>query len=92
MKGVVVTKISASRRSGRLKRVLVNFIFLPIRSGLWGFSAFFTILLISKYLGYSLGTLKTFNVDIQDIYLSMLGFVLVFLIKVLENFNDREES
>ncbi|MFA4922749.1 MAG: hypothetical protein WC557_00975 [Ignavibacteriaceae bacterium] len=66
---------------------LLKYIFYPIRAGLFGFSLFFTTIFISKYLGYIVKNSPEFIIDINDVILSLLGFILLWLIKFLENFN-----
>lgn len=66
-------------------RILLIYIFYPIRSGLFGFSLFFTTIFISKYIGYFVNNTEEFYIDMNDVILSLLGFVLLWLIKLLEN-------
>lgn len=68
---------------------LLRFFLIPFRSGLLGFSTFFSILLVTKLLGFLLGTREVFNIDMEDLLLSMVGFILVFLIRLLENFKEK---
>ena len=68
---------------------LLNYVFQPIKSGIIGFSTFFTILILTKLLSYFIGTRDLFSVDIEDVLLSSIGFVLVFLIRLLENFKEK---
>lgn len=62
-----------------------KYFLIPIQSGLFGFAAFFTTVIIAKYFGSFFQSFE-FAIDIEDVYLSSLGFFLVFLIKILENF------
>ncbi|MDP3150680.1 MAG: hypothetical protein Q8N83_16290 [Ignavibacteria bacterium] len=64
---------------------LLRYVFYPLRAGLFGFSLFFTTIFISKYVGYLVKNTKTFTIDINDVVLSLLGFILLGLIKLLEN-------
>ncbi|MCL5030356.1 MAG: hypothetical protein M1480_15200 [Bacteroidetes bacterium] len=66
-----------------------NFIFQPFRSGVFGFISFFLVLITAKYLGYLIGSHDSFQIDSDDFLLSILGFILVFLIKFLENFKEK---
>lgn len=65
--------------------LLSDYILKPAASGLYGFAAFFLIIVISKFLGSLIGTVKGFQVDISDISLSFLGFFFIFLITLLKN-------
>lgn len=69
-----------------------KFIIKPTAAGLYGFSSFFLIILVSKYLGTLIGSVATFKVDISDVQLSFLGFFLVFLIDLLKNFQERKSA
>ena len=71
-------------------KLLVNYVLNPIKSGIFGFSAFFSILLITKLFSYWIGTYNEFTIDLDDVLLSVIGFILVFLIKFLENFKQEE--
>jgi len=64
---------------------LLRFIYYPLRAGLFGFSLFFTTIFISKYVGYLVKNTQIFKIDINDVILSLLGFILLGLIKFLEN-------
>ncbi len=65
--------------------VKFNFYFLqPLSSGLFGFALFFTILIITKLLASFLNS-GPFFIDFDDVILSLIGFILMFLIKLLEN-------
>lgn len=87
--------VNAAKETSGIKPVngnlMGNYVFNPIRSGLFGFAAFFSILLVTKLISYWIGTTSEFVVDIDDVLLSSIGFILVFLIKFLENFNNNED-
>jgi hypothetical protein len=72
--------------------ILLAYIFYPIRAGLFGFSLFFTTICISKYIGYLVKNSQEFSVDINDVILSLLGFVLLWLIKLLENLKSTSQK
>ncbi len=67
-----------------------NYIWAPIRAGIFGFAMFFTILLAVKLFSYIIGTYSFFAIELTDLALSSIGFVLLFLIRELENFKDNE--
>ncbi len=62
-----------------------TFFIEPVSNGLFGFALFFTILLLTKGLASILGIQKVFTIDFDDVILSSIGFILLFLIKLLEN-------
>jgi len=73
-------------------RVLLTYIYYPIRAGLFGFTLFFTTIFISKYAGYLVKNSREFSVDINDVILSLLGFVLLWLIKFLDNLKPASQK
>ncbi|MCH7826455.1 MAG: hypothetical protein IIC75_00540 [Bacteroidetes bacterium] len=63
-----------------------NYFIAPVLSGLWGFAIFFSTLLVAKFLGVLVGSIQQFNIESADAELSILGFVLLFLIRFLKNY------
>lgn len=80
----------AESASTKKNSLLMNYVINPIKSGIFGFSAFFSILLVTKLFSYWIGTYDEFAIDLDDVLLSVIGFILVFLIKFLENFKQEE--
>lgn len=70
-------------------QILMNYGFYPLRAGLFGFSAFFTAVLIAKYIGVLVGSSVSFSVDLTDVFFSSMGFFLIFAIRFLENFTGK---
>ena len=62
----------------------------PCKSGLFGFAIFITILIVVKLFSYAIGSYDYFTLEISDVQLSLVGFVLLFLIRFLENFKEQE--
>ncbi len=85
MKGVAVVSSNKERSNFKLIGLLKNFVIYPSYAGLFGFAAFFTVLVLSKIIGYYIGVTHFFDVQIDDVVLSLVGFVLVFLIRFLES-------
>ncbi len=73
---------SASQSSQFIKKYLIN----PVSSGLMGFAAFFTLILLSNLFTYVFGISSNFVLGIDEVLYSAVGFVLVFSYKFLENF------
>ncbi|MFH1195174.1 MAG: hypothetical protein V1720_05650 [bacterium] len=84
-----ILKVNAETGSISLKQIFRNFILLPIKSGLFGFLTFISILIATKYFSYLVGVDANFTIEIDDVYLSLIGFVLLFLIRFLENFKPQ---
>ena len=64
--------------------------FEPCKSGLFGFAAFITILILVKLFSFAIGSYDYFALEITDVELSLIGFVLLFLIRFLENFKEQK--
>ncbi len=65
--------------------VVKKFLVEPFSNGLYGFALFFSVLLLTKLISVYLGVQDKFVVDFGDVILSLIGFVLLFLVKLLEN-------
>lgn len=84
MKGAIVRKKNQSDQT----KSFLKFVLLPLRAGLLGFSIFLIILIVTKWISYLIGTNDNLTIDVEDVYLSVIGFILLFLIKFLENFKE----
>jgi len=69
-----------------------RYILNPIKNGVLGFIAFLLVLIATKYLSYLIGSQPIFKIDGEDLLLSLIGFVLFFLIRVLENFQKEHQQ
>ena len=87
MKGVIVTHAVQKKKNSKFHSFLFEYVLFPFRSGVFGFISFLLVLITAKYLGFLIGSLDKFNMEMEDLTLSLLGFALVFLIKFLENYN-----
>ncbi len=74
---------------GEVKSIFQSFIFEPIIAGLYGFATYFFVLLIVKMIQYYFGFSANLKMDINDLSLASIGFVLFFLIKLLQNLRKR---
>jgi hypothetical protein len=85
MRGVVLTKVRVENENKENVGILFQKYFLvPITRGVMGYLGFFTLLIISKYLGFLIGNRATFQIDFTDFLLSLLGFVFIFVVKLRE--------
>ncbi len=90
MRGVIVTKVSVEKEKRiNLTSFLRKHILKPFTGGILGYLGFFTLLIISKYLGFLIGNRISFQIDITDLLLSLLGFAFIFVIKLKENTRGR---
>lgn len=49
----------------------------PLSAGLAGFSVLFSIILITKLIGYIIGSYEAFTIGVSDVVYSLIGFLLV---------------
>ena len=89
MKGVILSKSHAKTGGNILYYYLISFLFKPIVSGLYGFAAFFTVLIFTKGITYLFGFTEQYIVSSDDVLFSILGFVLVFLIKLFDSIKHK---
>ncbi|MBN1301259.1 MAG: hypothetical protein JW995_08565 [Melioribacteraceae bacterium] len=90
MKHLVINRAKHHREDSlKLFEFLRQYLFLPIKSGILGFSIFFVILIATKFAGYILGTYTSFTINADDVILSSIGFVLLFILKLTENSKER---
>lgn len=92
MKGTVV---SHSHPDVGNKKLFANFYFLllqPAKAGLYGFAAFFTVLIFTQGITVLFGFMDNYVITINDVYYSLLGFIMVFLIKLLENIKSSKRQ
>jgi hypothetical protein len=88
MRGVVVPKIGVERdKKNNLTGFIKKYLLKPFGGGILGYLFFFTLIIISKYLGYLIGNRDSFQIDITDLLLSLLGFAFIFVLKLKENTN-----
>ncbi len=85
MKGAILSKSHTKTEGNILYYYLISFFFKPFVSGLYGFAAFFMVLIFTKGLTYFLGFMEQYIVSSDDVLFSIMGFVLVFLIKLLDS-------
>ncbi len=91
MKGFVFFNARNSAGKTEITSLLTQYLLLPLRSGFGGFIAFFIVLIVSKFLGYITGAVGSWHIESSDFLLSCLGFILLFLIKFLENFKGDDD-
>ena len=58
--------------------------------GVFGFFLFFLIIMIVKTISYWLGTINQFKIEFGDLLLSIIGLILMALIKILEELRLKE--
>ena len=83
MRGVVLTKVRVESKDN-IGILFQKYFLVPITRGVIGYVGFFTLLIISKYLGFLIGNRPSFQIDFTDFLLSLLGFVFIFVVKLRE--------
>ncbi|MCU7495262.1 MAG: hypothetical protein HF314_09675 [Ignavibacteria bacterium] len=90
MKNISTAEETSEGHEGQVFRNFKSYFLNPVKGGIFGFAAFFGLLSAIKYFSFMIGSQPHFSLDVTDVTLSLLGFVLVFLIKLLENFQEKE--
>jgi len=88
LKGVIVHSTRTKAFNPIINQVLLNYFLLPLKSGLYGFAAFFTLLIVAKTVISLLGYNEEFIVNTGDVLQSSLGFGLVFIIRLVQNIKN----
>ena len=69
-----------------------KYIVNPLLNGVLGFAAFLFVLVATKYLSYLIGNQSKFLIEGEDLMLSLIGFVVFFLIRLLENYSEQHDQ
>lgn len=64
------------------------FIIIPMARGVQGFIFFFVVILLLKILQNAINPSMRILIESEDALLAMLGFILLFLIALLKNFQE----
>ncbi len=83
------SKIKTAQNSVFITKLNI-YLVSPLKAGLSGFAIFFTVLLLTKLIVFLVGSQPIFETDINDVYFSLIGFGLYFLIRLLENSNKKD--
>jgi hypothetical protein len=90
MRGVAVTKIRVEKQNkNNFVLFIKKYLIKPVTGGILGYLGFFTLLMLSKYLGYLIGNRASFQIDITDLLISLMGFAFIFIIKLRENTKEK---
>ncbi|MDX1699020.1 MAG: hypothetical protein R3250_00310 [Melioribacteraceae bacterium] len=74
-----------------LKASVRTYLLNPLSAGMVGFSILFSIILVTKLVGFVIGSYDTFSIGVADVVYSLIGFLLVTGEKFLKFF-VKEES
>ncbi len=94
MKEGTIVSVGTKKKEGtnNLLKKFKNYFILPLGSGIFGFAIFFLVLVLTKVLTSWLGIYEEIELNVHDVYLSSIGFVLLFLIKILEYIKALREA
>ena len=72
----------------KAKNSLPTIVIKSIMHGILGFFGFLAVLLVTKYIGYLIGSISSFKVETEDLLLCSIGFIFSFLIKILSSYQE----
>jgi ABC-type Mn2+/Zn2+ transport system permease subunit len=79
-----------SNTQSNFMMILNDYIIHPLNEGFFGFGIFLSVLACSKFFSFLIGNIKSFTIDDKDVILSSVGFICLFLISILNNFNSEK--
>jgi len=85
LKGAIVYSRRAKVLNPAINHVLLHYFLVPLKAGLYGFAAFFTLIIAIKTVASLLGYNEEFIVTTGDVLQSSLGFGLVLIIRLAQN-------
>ena len=80
-----------TQSQSNLFTILNDYVIHPLNEGFFGFGIFLTVLSGSKFVAFLFGAMKSFSIDEKDLILSSVGFLCLFLIDILKNFNSQKD-
>jgi hypothetical protein len=88
MKSFTITESTQYTKKISKDSIFVDYLRTPFRYGIIGFSLILFVALMIKYFGFLAGTLEVFELGMNEILLSLIGFVFLFLIRFLANYKS----
>ncbi len=90
VKQEVITKPdNISTNSSKSTSIIMNYIVIPLRAGIFGFLIYFAVIAFTKFIAYSLGISDDFTLGNYDLLLSSVGFLYSFLYHLIKNFTPK---
>ena len=80
-----------TQSQSNLFTILNDYVIHPLNEGFFGFGIFLTVLSGSKLVAFLFSAMKSFSIDEKDLILSSVGFLCLFLIDILKNFNNQKD-
>ncbi len=75
-----------------LRNQIFEYFIKPFRAGLSGFLILFGIVILIKLFGRISGVKADFEILAADYFISFMGFLTVFTIRLLANFRDKGQE
>ncbi len=82
---IMIQNIKGGISETKLPGTIFHQLLVAIIAGVAGFSAFLTTIILIKFFNHLLGYLSFFSIDTNDLLLSSIGFLCLFLISLLDN-------
>jgi hypothetical protein len=82
---IMIQNIKGGISETKLPGIGFHQLLVAIIAGLAGFFTFFTTIILIKFFDNLLGNLSVFRIDTNDLLLSSIGFLCLFLISFLDN-------
>jgi hypothetical protein len=73
-----------------LKENIKTYLLTPLSAGLAGFAALFSLMLLTKLFSFLLGINPEFNIGLNDVIYSLVGFIFGAGAKFFEFFGKEE--
>ena len=86
---VITQTENISKQQSKLASIIINFIVIPFRAGIFGFLIYFAIIASTKFIAYFFGLSDEFSLGIYDLLLSSIGFLYSFIYYFLKNFSSK---
>ena len=79
-----------SHSQSNIMIILNDYVIHPLNEGFFGFGIFLSVLSASKLMAFIFGIMNSFAIDEKDLILSSVGFICLFLIDILKNFDNQK--
>jgi hypothetical protein len=86
MKSFTITESTQYTQKINKDLLFVDYLKTPFQYGVVGFSLMLLVSSLIKYFGFLAGSINVFEIGINEILISLMGFVFLFLIRFLANF------
>ncbi len=74
------------------RKVTLKYVGKCLVGGVTGFIIFIMTIVAAMFLSHLFGAIQRFSIDSDDYTLALIGFVMFFIIKLLEPFAEKENE